>query len=187
MIERATEADAEGILGIYGPLIETSTITFETERPTREQMAGRIREIGGTYPWLVWREEGKVAAYAYASSHRARAAYRWATEVSVYVAPEWHRKGLGRRLYSKLFEILRAQGYELALAGITLPNDASVSLHEALGFEPVGVYRRIGFKHGAWRDVGWWRYSIQKSPTVPPHEPIALADALRIVPLTLSM
>jgi L-amino acid N-acyltransferase YncA len=186
-IERATEADADGILDIYGPLIDATTITFETERPTREQMAARIREIGGAFPWLVWREKGKVAGYAYASSHRARAAYRWAVEVSVYVDAKRHRKGIARSLYLKLFEILRAQRLELALAGITLPNDASVRFHESMGFEPIGVYREIGFKHGAWRDVGWWRLPLNTPASVPPEEPLPLAAALRIVPLTLSV
>jgi L-amino acid N-acyltransferase YncA len=182
-IERATEADAAGILDIYGPLVERSTITFETERPSREEMGRRIREVGGSYPWLVWREDGRVVGYAYASNHRARAAYRWATEVSVYVAADRQRSGIARALYSKLLEILRAQRFELALAGITLPNEPSVRLHESLGFEPVGIYRNIGFKQGAWRDVGWWSYSIRKSPSLPPCEPLDLNQALAIVRL----
>jgi L-amino acid N-acyltransferase YncA len=183
MIELATETDAEGILDIYGPFIDSTTITFETERPTREEMAARIRDIGGVYPWLVSRENGKVTGYAYATRHRARSAYRWVVEASVYIDSQHHQKGLARALYEKLFEILRAQRIELVLAGITMPNDPSVRFHEKMGFEPIGTYRDIGYKQGAWRDVSWWRLPLRETPTVPPLEPLSLAEALRIAPL----
>jgi phosphinothricin acetyltransferase len=111
----------------------------------------------------------RVVGYAYAVPHRTRAAYRWAADVTVYVAPSHHRRGVGRRLYTELVLRLRDGGLRIACAGITLPNDASVALHRAVGFQPVGVYRRIGWKHGAWHDVGWWQLDLLPSGG-PPRE-----------------
>ena len=111
--------------------------------------------------------DGEVAGYAYASPHHDRAAYRWATDVTVYVASEHQRRGVGRQLYQVLFELLRGQGLYVACAGITLPNEASVGLHEALGFQPVGVYRGVGWKVGEWHDVGWWQLQLLPPATVP--------------------
>jgi phosphinothricin acetyltransferase len=114
--------------------------------------------------------DGAVAGYAYAGPHRSRAAYQWSTEVSVYVHPTFRRRGVARALYGKLFDVLSQLGYVSVYAGITLPNPASVGIHEAVGFEPVGVYRRAGFKHGAWHDVGWWQLHLRgdEVPTAPP-------------------
>ncbi|MCA1689760.1 MAG: N-acetyltransferase family protein [Actinobacteria bacterium] len=123
-------------------------------------MAGRIAAISRTHPWLVIEDGGRVAAYAYASPHRTRAAYRWAADTAIYVADDYRRRGAGRRLYLALFELMRAQGLSVACAGIALPNPASVGLHEAVGFEPVGIYKGIGWKAGAWRDVGWWQLRL---------------------------
>ena len=121
-------------------------------------MAARIRKA---HIWLVAENDhGQVVGYAYGGPHRDRAAYNSTVEVSAYIDRNLHRTGLGRRLYTALFERLRERGYRLLVAGITLPNEASVGIHEALGFEPVGIYKNIGFKNGEWWDVGWWQLDL---------------------------
>lgn len=134
-------------------------------------MARRIERISATHPWLVLERGGSVAGYAYAAQHRERAAYRWVADVSVYVDLAHRRAGIARALYGALFDLLREQGFRMAVAGVTLPNPASVALHESFGFEPVGVYRDIGWKAGAWRDVGWWQLRLSPRETGPPAEP----------------
>ena len=166
------DRDAAACLEIYAPFVRETAVSFEEIVPTVEEFAGRIRTIGATYPWLVMEIDGRVVGYAYASPHRARAAYRWAAEVTVYVAPESRGSGVGRRLYAELLDRLRRQGFQAACAGITLPNPGSVALHEAMGFEPVGVYKRIGWKAGAWRDVGWWQLALQPPAPEAPAEPL---------------
>lgn len=149
-------------------MLETA-ISFEDEPPGEIEMRRRIEDISSRYPWLVAESGGAVAGYAYASPHRTRAAYRWAADVAVYVERGRQRHGLGRALYGALLELLGRQGVQVACAGITLPNEASVRLHEAVGFEPVGVYRRIGWKAGAWHDVGWWQRELTSAQDrVPP-------------------
>ena len=128
-------------------------------------MAARIRKA---HLWLVAERDGKVIGYAYGGPHRERAAYNSTVEVSAYVDRTAHRTGLGRRLYGELFERLRSKGFRLLVAGITLPNDASVGMHEALGFERVGVYKNIGFKNGQWWDVGWWQLDMGAPEGEPP-------------------
>jgi L-amino acid N-acyltransferase YncA len=135
-------------------------------------MARRIARTQETHPWLVAEVAGEVAGYAYGCPHRSRAAYRWAAEVSVYVAEELRGRGVGRALYEELIERLRRQRFQVACAGITLPNEASVRLHERLGFVPVGVYRRIGWKAGGWREVGWWQLELVPATGEPPPEPL---------------
>jgi phosphinothricin acetyltransferase len=162
--------DAPACAAIYGPYVRDTPISFEEAPPTGAELERRMREILRVYPWLVAERDGAAAGFAYASPHRTRSAYRWAADVSVYVDPAHHREGVGRALYARLFELLRTQNLLIACAGITLPNPASVALHEALGFEPVGIYRRIGYKHGAWRDVGWWQLALAEQP-IPPPEP----------------
>lgn len=166
----ATPSDAPAIQSIYAPIVETTTISFEVEPPTEEEMARRIRTTLATHPWLVAEIEGSVAGYAYAGLHRSRTAYQWSTEVSVYVHAAFRRRGVARALYSTLLDVLRLMGYVSVYAGITLPNAASVRAHEAVGFEPVGVYGRAGFKAGAWHDVGWWQLHLRGDgpPTAPP-------------------
>jgi L-amino acid N-acyltransferase YncA len=173
-IRLATESDAETIAAIYRPIVEATTISFEAVAPTREDVARRIGETTATHPWLVCERGGRVAGYAYASPHKTRAAYRWSVDTSVYVAADHQRAGVGRSLYASLFAILVAQGFVNAYAGIALPNPASVGLHEAMGFDAIGVYRNVGFKHGAWRDVGWWHLRLT-TPENPPNEPLSLA------------
>lgn len=171
----AASSDAEAVLAIYAPVVRDSIISFELEPPTAAEMAERIRATLVQLPWLLLEEEQRLLGYAYASPHRSRLAYQWAVDVSVYVAEPMQGRGYGRRLYGALLAILRAQGYFSALAGIALPNAASVGLHEAMGFERIGVFRNIGYKLGAWRDVGWWGLTLQPHSHAP-RPPRALPD-----------
>ena len=131
-------------------------------------MAGRIR---AAHEWLVAERDGQVVGYAYGGTHRERAAYRWTVEVSAYVDRSAHRSGIGRELYTELFARLKDRGFRLLVAGVTLPNEASVGIHEAMGFQLVGVYKNIGYKAGEWWDVGWWQLDLGAPDGVPPHEP----------------
>lgn len=164
-------ADAAACAAIYAPYVAASVISLEEVPPTAEEFGHRIERISRRYPYLVAEADGRVVAFAYASLHRERAAYRWACESSVYVEAAQRRRGLGRALYEALFDLLRRQGLQVACAGITLPNGPSVALHESFGFELVGVYRRIGWKEGAWHDVGWWALDLCEPSTEVPPEP----------------
>lgn len=172
MIRLANANDAPRIAAIYRPFCEDSAVSFETEAPDAAEIASRIERINCRYAWLVSEAGGTVAGYAYASPHRERAAYRWAVEVTVYVDERFRGKGVGRTLYTELFARLRRQGLFKAYAGILVPNPASQAFHEALGFTLVGIYRKIGYKLGAWRDVGWWELALQPAVDLPP-EPTA--------------
>lgn len=163
--------DAARCAAIYSPFVRGSAVSFEERPPSADQFAERITRITETHPWLVAEQGEQLAGFAYGCPHRERAAYRWAAEVTVYVDPAHHRHGVGRSLYQRLFELLKAQGLYVLCAGVTLPNPASVALHESLGFVPVGVYRRIGFKLGRWHDVGWWQLALRPDTTDPPVEP----------------
>lgn len=176
-IRVATASDADVLAAIYAPIVRDTAISFESEAPTPEEMARRIALTLETHPWLVAEREGKVAGYAYASRHRDRASYRWSVDVSAYVDERARRCGVGRALYEQLIAILKRQGFHAAFAGIALPNAPSVGLHEALGFRPIGIYKEVGFKHGAWRDVGWWRLSLSDD-TAAPGEPVSFSDLL---------
>ncbi len=176
-IRLATHADAAQVADIYRPIVAGTAISFELAPPAPAEMEQRIRGVLGFAPWLVCEEGGSLAGYAYASRHRERAAYRWCVDVSVYVRDGRRRGGLGRALYGSLFALLRLQGFCAAHAGVTLPNPASVGLHESLGFLPVGVYRKVGFKDGAWHDVGWWQLELRERRGEPP--PVLSMDELR--------
>lgn len=165
-IRSATSADAARILEIYGPFVTDTAVSFETEVPTLEEMRNRIDETTQKFPWLVYEANNQVIGYAYAAPHRSRCAYAWSVEVTVYLDPKFHGQGIGRALYKRLFEVLREQGAVNAFAGITLPNEASVGFHEAMGFKKIGQFKDIGFKLGKWWDTGWWQLQIQK-PEVP--------------------
>ena len=165
--------DAAACASIYAPHVEASATSFEAEPPTAAEFAERIERTGATHPWLVAESEGEILGFAYACEHRTRAAYRWAADVSIYLAEANRGQGVGRALYEVLLERLREQRFRVACAGVTLPNEASVRLHESLGFAPVGVYRRIGWKAGAWRDVGWWQLDLSPDGEDPPGEPLA--------------
>jgi L-amino acid N-acyltransferase YncA len=163
--------DAAPCAAIYLPHVRDGVASLEGEPPSPEEMARRIGAVSRTHPWLVAEREGAVVGYAYASAHHSRSAYRWAADVAVYVDSDHQRKGVGRELYETLFDLLRRQGLRIACAGVTLPNDASVGLHEGLGFVPVGIYRDIGWKFGAWRNVGWWQLRLLPSDDGRPAEP----------------
>jgi L-amino acid N-acyltransferase YncA len=156
-VRTARAEDAAEIQAIYAPIGEQTPISFETEPPTVVEMAERIVSTLKTYPYVVADRDGTVLGYAYASAHRTRRAYGTSVDVTCYVAERGRRQGIGRALYADLLAALASAGYHAAVAGITLPNAASVGLHEAMGFEKVGVYREIGFKLGAYHDVGWWQ------------------------------
>jgi phosphinothricin acetyltransferase len=172
-VRDATPRDGEACAAIYAPYVEDTAITFELEAPTPAEMERRIALAQDRHAWLVLEEDGRVAGYAYGAAHHTRAAYRWACEVSVYVELGRRRTGAGRALYEALFSRLRSRGYHTAIAGMTLPNDASEGLHRAMGFVPVGTYRRIGFKHGRWHDVEWAQLMLGAAQgDEPPTEPV---------------
>ncbi len=160
-IRIAQPTDAAGILAIYAPYCESTCVSFEIIAPSIEQIQERIRRITADYPWLVAELDGQISGYVYASRHHERAAYRWAVDVAVYVAESQQRRGIGRILYETLFSILHDQGFFKTFAGITLPNPASVGLHESLGFRPASIFRGVGYKFGHWLDVGWWQRDLQ--------------------------
>lgn len=163
----ATGDDAGQIAAIYAPIVERSAISFEIDPPTPDEMRRRIDSTLPLYPWLVCSDGSLVAGYAYAGQHRVRAAYQWSVDVSVYIREDFRRRGVGRALYTSLIDLLVAQGFYQAYAGITLPNAASVGLHEALGFRPLCTYRNVGFKLGSWHDVGWWELGLRSADCAP--------------------
>ena len=174
LIRLAQNRDAEPLVAIYRPFVETTAVSFEALPPDGKEMTRRIAETIAAYPWLVCEIDGQVAGYAYATRHRERAAYQWSVDTSVYVASRYWRCGVGRGLYASLFRILTALGFFNAYAGIALPNPASVALHESVGFTPVGVYQRVGYKLGVWHDVGWWQLLL-KAHDATPTEPLDMA------------
>lgn len=162
MIRPCRPSDAAAICAIYNPYVLESIITFEEEPVTEAEMAQRIREIGGRLPWLAWEEkvgeeEAVVAGYAYATPWKSRSAYGRSVETTVYVSPDFARRGIGASLYGTLLGELRALGLHCALGGISLPNPASIALHEKLGFRKVGHLEEVGWKFGRWIDVGYWQ------------------------------
>ncbi len=169
-VRDASEDDAPACAAIYAPYVRETAVSFESEPPMPAQMAERIAAATRTHAWVVLEDEDRVVGYAYGGPHAQRAAYRFSCEVSVYVEPGRRRTGSGRVLYEALFKRLAARGYLMAVAGMTLPNEASAGLHRAMGFEPVGVYRRIGWKFGAWHDVAWMQRAIGVEQD-PPSEP----------------
>ena len=170
------DRDAGACARIYAPSVTAGVASFEADAPDAEAMGVRIAQTSERYPWLVAELDGTVGGYAYGSPFRTRPAYGWSAEVTVYVDAAHHRRGVGRALYVPLLALLARQGIHEACAGITLPNDASVALHEALGFTQTGLDRRIGFKHGRWWDVGRWQRTLR------PHDgpPTALGPPARL-------
>ncbi len=167
------DSDVPAIAAIYAPVVRDTWISFEETPPDHAEMRSRIARTLRTHPWLVSVAGESVLGYAYAGPHRSRASYRWSVDVSVYVSAEARGRGVGRTLYAALLDILTAQGFVNAYAGIALPNDASVGLHEAMGFSHVATYRGVGYKLGAWRDVGWWHRALIDRPAAP-CEPLPL-------------
>ena len=165
------DTDAAACAAVYRPFVEGSPVSFEYSAPSDIEFAARIAKLSSTHAFLVAEADGQVVGFAYGSPARERAAYRWGAEVSVYIDQAHQRRGVGRALYGTLFDLLSRQGFTTLLAGIALPNDPSVGMHEAVGFELVGVYRRIGWKDGAWHDVGWWQLELTHGDGPPP-EPL---------------
>lgn len=174
-IRVAGPADAEAVQVIYAPVVTDTAISFEQTPPTAGEMRQCILDTLESYPYLVAEREGVVVGYAYASQHRARAAYRWAVDVTVYIAQDARRCGVGHRLYQVLLPLLARQGFCSAYAGIALPNEGSVRLHERQRFIHIGTFPQVGFKHGTWHDVGYWRASLNEQSTSP-SEPIRFSD-----------
>jgi L-amino acid N-acyltransferase YncA len=187
-IRLATPEDAPSIAELYGPHVTDGATSFELAPPSAAEMRERVVSTLRQTPWLVCDQAGELLGYAYACKHRERGAYQWSLDVSVYVASTRQRRGVGRALYTSLFALACLQGYHAAYAGISLPNVASVGLHEALGFVPVGVFHAVGYKLGAWHDVGWWQREFMPRqgapapviplPTLASSAPAAFAEAL---------
>lgn len=175
IIRAATADDAGSIAAIYAPYVTGTVVSFETEAPDAAEMTRRMAGDAGRYPWLVARgEDGALLGYAYATAFRTRPAYRFSVETTVYVAADAQRRGAGRALYAALLPVLEAQGFVQAIAAITLPNPASVALHEAFGFRRIGAYEEVGFKQGGWHDVGLWQRALAP-PSEAPEEPKLLS------------
>lgn len=178
VVRLAEPFDAAGVQAIYAPIVRDTAISFEIDPPSIEEMSRRIVSTLPSWPWLVCADDGEILGYVYASRHRERGAYRWSVDVTAYVHARARRTGVGRALYSTLLSLLAIQGYHRAYAGITLPNEGSVALHESVGFKPIGVYPAVGWKLGDWHDVGWWQRAL-RPPARNPAEPLALDVARR--------
>jgi phosphinothricin acetyltransferase len=162
MIRPATYEDTQSITHIYNHYVENTTVTFEEQVVKRSDMQTRITAITNLgLPWLVYEKASKVIGYAYASQWNTRSAYRNTIEVTIYLSPHCVGKGLGTALYQALFTQLKDDGYHTAIAGITLPNPASINLHEKLGLRKVGHFKQVGYKFGRWLDVGYWQSNLK--------------------------
>ncbi|MEL6828106.1 MAG: N-acetyltransferase family protein [Pseudomonadota bacterium] len=175
-IRRATVEDADFIVETYRPFVEEHYASFERTAPDAEETAKRITDAGDLYPWLVAEDDAPLA-YAYASPHRTRAAYRSSVDTTIYAAPKARGKGVGKALYGALFDILTTQNYVMAYAGIALPNEASIALHRSVGFELIGTYPSVGFKGGTWRDTQWWGRPLAQ-PSIPPKAILSVTSVL---------
>ena len=164
LVRPARAGDAAAIAAVYAPYVTDGTVSFELDPPDAAEMARRMAAGGGRHPWLVAEEVGAVLGYAYASTFRPRSAYDWAVETTIYVAADAHGRGIGQALYANLLARLTEAGFTQAVAIIALPNDASVRLHERLGFALVGVNPAVGYKAGRWIDVGMWQRALAATP-----------------------
>jgi phosphinothricin acetyltransferase len=160
--------DADAVAEVYRPAVEQTIASFELAVPSAVVMRQRMEKVVARTPWLVAELDGEVVGYAYASPHHERLAYAWSVDVSVYVRPDRHRLGVARALYAALFALLRTQGFVNVYAGISLPNEASVLLHEEFGMRQLGVFHAVGFKFGAWHDVAWFELRLSDPPGEPP-------------------
>jgi phosphinothricin acetyltransferase len=163
-IRPAREMDAPAILAIYRPFVEATAVSFETVVPTLAEVSRRIDKALSDWAWLIAEHDGQCMGYAYGSSHRDRAAYRWSVEVSAYIHPNYLRRGIGTALYAELLPQLAGKGYCHAYAGITLPNEGSVALHRRAGFADVGVFKAVGRKFESWHDAAWFQKTLRASP-----------------------
>lgn len=168
LIRLAAVEDAAAIAAIYRPYVDESRVSFEEAAPDAAEMAQRIiGQAPGHYPWFLAEEGGRALGYAASSPFRTRPAYRWTVETGIYLAPGAKGRGVGRALLTRLLGVLERQGYVAAIGAIALPNDASVALHEKLGFIHTGTYRGVGFKMGEWLDVGLWEKDLAPRNAVP--------------------
>jgi len=163
-LREATVDDAAALVEIYRPFVTDTAVSFEAEVPSVAEFAERIRKALAGWAFVVAEEAGQRVGYAYGTSHRARHAYRWSVETSVYLDPAHQGRGLGKRLYARLLDDLAARGFCNAYAGIALPNEASVALHRSVGFVAIGIFPRVGWKLGSWHDVSWWHRSLRDGP-----------------------
>lgn len=168
-IRLATPEDAHQMLEIYRPYVLNTAISFETEPPSLQEFQERISENLERLPWLACEIAGQIVGYAYAGTYKSRCAYAWSVETTVYVHQDFHGQGIGKNLYRQILSLLKEQGVVNVIAGIALPNEASIGIHESLGFEKVAQFKDVGFKLGKWWDVGYWQLQLQK-----PVEPKAL-------------
>jgi phosphinothricin acetyltransferase len=164
VVRPASDSDATAMLAIYAYYVRETSISFEHEVPSLEEFGSRVRKYIAGWGGVVAELDGEVVGYAYGSSHRERAAYRWSAETTVYVQVGKHGSGIGRRLYGALLPALANAGYCNAYAGVALPNPASVGLHRAVGFSPIGTFPRVGYKFGAWCDVAWFHMALREGP-----------------------
>lgn len=175
VLRLATPADSKALLDIYAPYIQNTSFTFETEVPSIEEFAERIKTYLNNWPWLVCEIDGKIAGYAYATKYRERTAYQWCVESSIYIHDDFQKAGIGKLLYITLFEILKRQGFRNVYAVINLPNEKSVAFHEKLGFTYFATYEQVGYKLGKWKNVGWWRLIVNEFGDEPA-APVKFAD-----------
>jgi len=175
ILRTARPDDATVIQEIYAPFVLSTAVSFETEVPPVRELERRIEKCLQKFPWIICEIDGRPGGYAYTSAHREREAYQWTCESSIYLHPEVRGKGVGKVLYQTLFSLLRMQGFVNVYGGITLPNEASVKLHEGCDFEKFAVYENVGYKFGSWHKVGWWKlqlneYNLELSPPLPFHQ-----------------
>lgn len=188
LVRMAVEADGDACAAIYAPYVAETAISFETAAPDATGMSDRITGTLARTPWVVVEVDGVVRGYAYASRFRERPAYAWTAETTVYVDRGFHGRGLGRLAMEAVLQVLRTQGFHLALAGITLPNDGSVALHRALGFRQAGAFDEVGWKDGAWWGVDFYALTLSGTDTPTPVRPLPdlaadeLAQALAVAP-----
>ena len=161
MIRSVNADDAGALCALYNHYIEHSIVTFEEEPVSVNAFQERIKSITASYPWLIYESDGEIAGYVYASPWKTRHAYRYAAESTVYIVPGQYGKGIGTALYERLISDLKAQSVHAVMAGIALPNDASIALHEKVGFEKVAHFKEVGWKFERWVDVAYWELMLK--------------------------
>jgi L-amino acid N-acyltransferase YncA len=162
MIRSANNTDTQAITDIYNYFVLNTVVTFEEESITNDEMAQRIRDVQNSYVWLVYELNGRVVGYAYAGRWKVRSAYRHTVESSIYLDPSYTGKGIGKQLYEALIEELHTFEIHAVIGGAALPNEASVRLHESMGFKKIGHFEEVGFKFGRWVDVGYWQLILDQ-------------------------
>jgi len=168
IIRLATVNDAEGLLAVYKPYVETTASTFEYDVPSVDEFRKRINAIIPEYPWLVCEREGVIVGYAYAHKHRERVAYQWSPESTIYLSKEMHGTGIARIMYEAVFEILKLQGFINVFASVLSTNINSNRFHKAMGFEEIGLFKNIGYKYEAWHSNYWYQLSLSEHTLNPP-------------------